>query len=275
MAELSFYQALTAAVGDFLANGYDSVERLAYWTKVIRDAASRSIVPEYVLERELDRFLSATYERMVGKGQILNYHPGIARFTLEKVRPQLHASLERSRVASRNLVKLNRKKMMEDLDQRFTGWATSIPAGGIRDANRREIKEGIKKSLARLPFEERRVHVDQGHKFIANLNQILAHDGGAIAAIWHSHYRQAGYNYREDHKERDSHVYLVRGSWAIERGLIRTSGALYTDEQTMPGEEIFCRCFYQYIYSLQDIPPDLLSEKGRVELKAMKVMLGV
>lgn len=257
-----------------MANGYDSIERLAHWTRVLRDSAQRTVVPEAVIENQIDRSLTATYQRLVDKGQILKMHPGIERFTLDKVRPQLHAVLERSRLASRNLVKLNRKKMMEDLDQRFSGWATSIPVGGFRDADRADIKANIKKSLQRLPFEERRVHIDQGHKFIANLNQILAVDGGAIAGIWHSHFRQVNYNYREDHKERDSKVYLVRGSWAIERGLIRTAGVTYLDEQTMPGQEIFCRCFLEYLYSLNDLPPGLLTEKAQADLKAAKARLG-
>jgi len=55
--------------------------------------------------------------------------------------------------------------------------------------------------------------------------------GAAIALIWHSNWRQAGYDYREDHKERDLEIYTLRPNWALERGFMKASPAgLYTIE---------------------------------------------
>jgi hypothetical protein len=269
---LTFYQALTAAIGDMSAHGYDSTERLRYWTAILREAANRSLVPEHVLEEQLNRFFSTTYRRLVDQGQILRHHPGVSRFTLEKLKPHLRPALDRARIASRDLIKLNRAKMIEDVDRKFTGWATSLPTGGTASVDTKDVKDGIRKPLASLPFTERRVHIDQGHKFVANLNNILAKDGGALAAIWHSHWRQRNYNFRKDHKERDEQIYIVRGNWAMERGLIRAVGHLFTDEITMPGEEVYCRCHYEYIYSLQDLPEDMLTKLGQDELRRAKAM---
>ena len=112
-----------------------------------------------------------------------------------------------------------------------------------------------------------RLQIDQGHKFSNTLNDIIAVDGGAIAAKWKSHYRQPGYDYREDHKERDGNYYAIRGSWAMEKGLMN-KGEGYTDDMTMPGEEIFCRCGYTYIYSLRKIPEEMLTSKGKAHIHA-------
>src|SRR5207247_2394734 len=105
---------------------------------------------------------------------------------IDQIKPALHAELERRIMASADLIKLNRKAAIEKTVQRFSGWATSVPPGGTRATDKKKEKDSIKKSLKSLPFEERRVIIDQSHKFVANLNEIVAKDGGAIAGRWHS-----------------------------------------------------------------------------------------
>lgn len=261
-----FYTVLTEAVAEFTEHGFDSQERLDYWLKRIADAARDSLIPEHVMEREIRDALQAAYVRQIERGAILKRHPGVPRFTLDQVRPKLRAELDRRIMANASLIKLHRAEAVETTLRRFSGWATSIPAGGSRVVERNEVKGGIRKALAQLPFEDRRCAIDQGHKFVADLDRILAVDAGALAAIWHSHYRQAGYNYRVDHKERDGRVYLLRGSWAADRGLIKAGPAGYTDAITQPAEEVFCRCYYEWLYALRDLPDAMLTEKGRLAL---------
>ena len=128
----------------------------------------------------------------------------------------------------------------------------------------------IKRGIAGLPFIERRVIIDQGHKLASSINAVVAEEGGAIAGIWHSHYRQPNYNYREDHKERDDLVYLMRSSWARDEGLVKAGPAGYADDITQPGEEINCRCFWEYIYNLRDLPSDMLTAKGESALAGVQ-----
>lgn len=261
----SFYEVVTEAVADFTEHGYDSPERLERWMRAIRAAAERDAISDEMLTASLRRQLKAEYHRLVVDDGLLRHHPEVSRFTLAKVKPKLRAELDRRILASADLIRLNRGQAIERTLQRFSGWATSIPDGGSRVVDRVETKTDIRKALTSLPFEVRRVATDQGHKFVANLSEILAQDSGAIAGIWHSHWREKNYNYREDHKERDEKVYAVRGSWAIDRGLL-TKGAGYTDEMTRPGEEVYCRCFMQWVYSLRKLPADMLTAKGRETL---------
>jgi hypothetical protein len=267
----SFYDTITEAVRDFSQNGYDSQVRLDFWLGKIREAAVSALTPPHVLEEGLQQFLRSAYRRMVDQGQIVKFHPGVARFTIEKVRPQLRAELDRRIMASANLIKLNRQAAVEKTLQRFSGWATSIPKGGSEAVDKVETKTDIRKSMAQLPYEERRVLVDQGHKFVASLSETIAKDNAAIAGIWHSHYRQAGYRYRPDHKERDGQVYLLRDSWALNAGLIKAGPAGYYDQITHVGEEPFCRCFMTWIYALRSLPDDMLTAKGRMELNRTRV----
>ena len=160
---------------------------------------------------------------------------------------------------------------MEKTLRRFQGWSTSIPPGGSAEPDKQKAKSDIRKGLASLPFVERRVLIDQGRKLGAAINATVAEGGGAIAGIWRSNFRQPGYDYREDHKERDNQVYLVRGSWAQERGLVKVGTAGYIDDITQPAEEPFCRCRYIYLYHLRQMPDEMITAKGRTELEKVKV----
>jgi hypothetical protein len=263
----SFFSVITEAVNDIIENGFDSAARVDNWLLKIRQAAYTSFIPEQVLERSIANNMKNIYEKMIVRGQILQHHPGISRFDLDMVKPRLRNELDRHIMANANLIKLNREAAVQRTVQRFAGWSTSIPKGGTDVASRNEVKKSIHKALASLPFEERRVAIDQGHKFIASLNRVLAIDKGAIAAIWHSRWRQPGYNYREDHKERDEKVYAIRDNWAINEGYMKVGFDGYTDEITQAGEEPFCGCSYQYIYTLTSLPDRMLTNKGKASLE--------
>lgn len=267
----TFYQVLSEAVAEMSETGFDSSERLAYWIDRIRKAAIQGMVPLSTVEHTLNEALRGIFKAKIERGGILKLHPEVSRFTLRNVQPRLRGELERRMMASRELIKLNRAQAIDKTVQRFSGWATSIPPGGSDAVDGRETKTEIRKALASLPFTERRCLIDQGHKFTSNLSNIIAVDGGALAAEWHSNFRQRNYNYREEHKERDGKVYVIRDNWALSKGLMTRAQHEYTDDVTMPGEEIFCRCHYRYIYSLRRLPPEMVTTKGRAELERVKV----
>ena len=259
----SFYRVISEAIADLTKHGFDSVQRLEQWAARIRRAAIETMTPMHTLDAELRATLGLVYQRDIQNGGMFKHHAGVSRFTIEKVRPQLRAELDRRIMANADLIKLNREQAIEQTLRRFKGWATSIPDGGSRVVDRQDTKDSIRKALVSLPFEERRVIIDQGHKLSASLSEIMATDGGAIAAVWHSRFRQRGYNFRPDHKERDDKVYLIRGSWAQKDGLVKAGPAGYTDQITRPAQEPFCRCYYTWVYNLRSLPDDMLTEKGR------------
>lgn len=269
----SYFDILNAAINDMSEHGYDSAERVVYWSQRIKDAGEKTMKSSAEMERMLREAMAAVYKRLIEKEQIISLHPGVSRFTLERIRPQLRAELDRRIMASAGLIKLNRQQAIEKTLQRFAGWATSIPKGGSRAVDKRDTKKDIRKSLVQLPFEERRVLIDQGHKLSASLSEILAKDTNAIAMVWKSHWRESGYDYREDHKERDGVCYAMRGAWAIDKGLMRAGGAGYYDEITSVGEEPFCRCFAKWIYNLRDVPADMLTKKGAAELERVRAQI--
>ena len=267
----TFFDVLTRAINDMVEHGFDSAERVNFWTQQIKEAAERATRSQAQMEQMLRDALSMIYRRMVEKGQIAQYHKGVSRFTIERVRPALRAELDRRIMASANLIKLNREQAIAKTLQRFQGWSTSLPKGGVSETSKSEIKKDVRKSIADLPFEERRVAIDQGHKFVAALNNVVAEGGGALVGIWKSHFRQANYDFRPDHAERDGRVYTIRGNWALEQGLMKVGPAGYYDEITAVGQEINCRCYLTYIYHLRSLPSDMLTVKGKKALEEAKV----
>jgi hypothetical protein len=266
-----FFQVLTDAINDLVANGFDSMDRVNYWASQLEAAARRASADPARLEQQLSDALHAIYRRQVELGGVLKTHPGVGRFVLERVRPALRAELDRRILASANLIKLNREATIEKTLQRFKGWSTSLPPRPTpKSTDKPEVKQNIAKALSQFKFEERRVLVDQGHKLSAAISHTVAAGGGAIACVWHSHWRQAGYNYREEHKERDGVIYLLRSSWAADKGYVKPGEGGYYDDITAVAEEPFCRCNAQWLYHLRELPPEMITKKGQEAMEAAR-----
>jgi hypothetical protein len=271
----TFYQLIADAIADMTEHGFDSQARLDNWIKRLALAAHRSLIPEAVMQRTLRQALHDAFNRLVQGAGLMSRHRGIDEYTLAAIKPKLRSELDRRILAATDLIKLNRETSINRTLQRFAGWATSIPIGGSTATNREEARKLTKKALARLPFEERRVIIDQSQKLVASVNAIVAEDGGAIAAVWHSRWREAGYDYRPDHKARDQHVYVMRDNWAIRRGYMKLAGEKYVDQVTQPGEEISCRCRYEYLYTLRDLPARMITKAGKDALAHARAKIGM
>lgn len=267
---MNFSQTVTAAVEETAEDGFNA-KRMEFWMRRLRVAAEKEMISEAKMEKQLRDALRSVYRRLVDGNQLMAMNPGVSSFTIKKLNAKMKRELDARIMASASLIKLNRQQRIQETLQRFGGWSTSIPRDGSEFVNRAKSKDDIKKALAQLPFQERRVLIDQGHKLTAAINSVVAENGGAIAGKWHSNWRQPDYNYREDHKERDERVYLIRDSWAHQDGLVRPMGNRgFTDDITQPAEEPFCRCSYRYLYSLRQLPSEMLTAKGKAAMKAAK-----
>ena len=264
MSYKTFNQVVLAAIADFTLNGFDSIDRLNRWQREITYSAEQAAKSSKDIDARLKDHLSRIFVSQITNGNALRKH-SIPKWTLEKLKPQLRLELDRRIMASAQLIKLNRDEMILRTMRRFSGWATSLPTGGSAAIDKREAAGEIKKALKQLPFSERRVMVDQGMKFKASLDNIIATDGGAIAGIWHCRHG-GGYNNRVTHLDRDGHVFVIRGNWAMTDGFMKLDGRQYTDEVTAPAEEINCSCNLQYLYALRDLPASMITEKGRATL---------
>ena len=263
---MTFFEVINSAIADFLKHGFDDVKRLDHWLLQIRMSAQAHLMSEREMQHRMEKALRGVFERLVTKNGLVS--KDVSKYDITKLSGKLRAELDRRIIASANLIKDDREQSIHMVLRRFEGWATSIPAGGTKVKPTPKEKSAIKKGMSDVGFKQRRVIIDQTHKLIANINEIVAIDNGAIAARWHSHWKQMNYDYRKDHKERDSKIYAVRESWAVKEGYISPING-YTDDITSPGEEVFCRCNYVYLYNLRQVK-DLLTKKGLMALQSPK-----
>jgi len=263
---MTFFEVINSAIADFLKHGFDDVKRLDHWLLQIRMSAQAHLMSEREMQHRMEKALRGVFERLVTKNGLVS--KDVSKYDITKLSGKLRAELDRRIIASANLIKDDREQSIHMVLRRFEGWATSIPSGGTKVKPTPKEKSAIKKGMSDIGFKQRRVIIDQTHKLIANINEIVAIDNGAIAARWHSHWKQMNYDYRKDHKERDSKIYAVRESWAVKEGYISPING-YTDDITSPGEEVFCRCNYVYLYHLRQVK-DLLTKKGLMALQSPK-----
>jgi len=268
MAKETLLDLIRQAVNDLMENGF-TWDRMRDWQHRI-EMALQTYGDTSAAERRIAKGLTDLFARKTSPAALEKVHPGVDRVTLRMIAEQHRGLLDERIMASIDLIRLNRERMVAKTLDRFSGWATSIPTGGSA-LKASESVSHIVKPLRSLSYEERRLHIDQGHKMIAAVNEVLGIQSGAIVMIWRSHYRQAGYDYREDHKERDGKVYAIRGNWAMEQGFMKLAGHEYTDQITAPAEEVNCRCFGIYLRNLRDLPAEMLTKKGKEELTRVKV----
>lgn len=262
----SFFTEVTEAIRHFERFGFTSQLELSEWVKRLRRSALLSLQSPEKTEREIAAALRSRYTEKVTNGGLLRQMPAVKSYTLEKVKPKLQRELDRRIAVSANLIKLNREEAISATLRRFQGWATSIPPGGSEVVDVKGEKENVRKALTNLSFVERRVVIDQTNKLVDAITDIVAVDGGAIAAEWHSPWRRQGYNARKDHKERDEKVFAVRGCWALEKGLMKAGPNGYTDEVERPGEFVYCSCSYTHLFYLTQLPIDMLTKAGMYKL---------
>jgi hypothetical protein len=239
---MNFKKLLKSAVADMVLNGFDSQMRVNRWLTLLKLSLIHEVPTQpHIVRQKVEQALTPIFNRTTVKLA--------QRSTIDRVRPELRGELTRRIEASANLIKLNREEMVDRTLKRFSGWTTSVPANGSTSIDTKAVVSELYKPLRQQSYEERRVAIDQGHKLIANVNYVIAQGSNAIAARWDSRWRQKGYDYREDHKDRDGEVYLLRGCQAEIDGLVKPDENGYFEAHEMPGSGYFagvaqCICIH-------------------------------
>ena len=253
-----FDDILAEAMREYQRTGYTSFERLQMWESRLRDALQGQMMTDAEIKAKID----TGYGRMFAS-ELRGLNSEIERFTVDRIKPSLREELNRRIKLSADLIVLERDESIERTLRRFGGFVTS------GDFDKREVKETVKKAYKDFDYRERRLFNDQGHKMIANLNAMVAEQGGAIAARWSSRYKALNYNYRPEHKQLDGKLFKIRDNWAIKAGLMKPGGD-YHDTVEQPAVAVNCRCSWVYIYSINKLPDDWLTEKGKEQKAATK-----
>ena len=268
--ERSFSTVLGLAVGAIALYGLLSSKQLKDWEKALIAAALFTFMQPKEMNVVLYKRLDGIYKDMVTDKKLLKKYPNMDRGAFDRAKDKILHRLALRKFLGADLIEKNYRESIDTVVRRFIGWASSVPAGGIKELDREVEKRKIQKAILSVDAEGKFIVRDQMHKFQTEIEEILSVDGQAIAAKWHSQWRVPGYNYREKHKHIDvsGEVFVIRDNWALQGRLMKLSGRKYTDSIIRPGMEPNCKCVYEYIYSLSDLPDDMLTAKGRAAIAA-------
>lgn len=266
---MNFYAVLAAAISDFAEHGYDSETRLQEWMRRLEIALHTSLPSVETQRNQMELALGNAFKRAISDSRMKMAFPGIKKYTIDHIKPSLRSELTRRILLNADLIKINREEAISATLRRFAGWASSVPEGGSRAIKPREEVTKIASDVKKMGYINRRRNTDQGMKLSSAIRSVVATQTGAIAAQWHHVQRTAGYEARPEQVARSGKVFAIRNNWAIEAGLMN-KGSGYTDEIEQPAEFVYCSCSYIYINNLRDLPPDMLTEKGRQELERVR-----
>ena len=268
MIQRNFRTLLLEALEEFTRTGFVNEHALQAWIVRLHAALEVELPSDAFERRELARVLGQVFKRDVyGKG-LLKRVPGVSRYTIDRIAPHLRAELDRRIFAGVDLIRLNKRKVTQQTLQRFSGWVTSMPAAGKPPTDLRRVARDIGKSVSTLKYEARRVSIDQSAKLSCAVAATVAHAEGAIGAVWNDRgAHDKSYNARPAHLKRSGTLFLIRGSWAMDDGLVKKGGLQYTDEIEDVGQLPMCSCFYTFLTSPRSLPETLLTAKGREFVK--------
>ena len=268
----SFSETLAMAVGAIALYGLLSSKQLKDWEKALVVAALFSFMQPKEMNLILYRRLDGVYKDLVTNKGLLKKYPKMDKGSFDRAKDEILRRLALRKFVGADLIERNYKESIDTVVRRFVGWASSVPAGGIKELDRAEEKKKIQKAISDVDAEGKFIVRDQMHKFQTEIEEILSVEGRAIAARWHSQWRVPGYNYREKHKHIDvsGEFFVIRDNWAMKNRLMKLSGRKYVDSIVRPGMEPNCKCVYEYIYSLSDLPEDMLTAKGRSSIATNK-----
>jgi hypothetical protein len=207
----------------------------------------------------------AMFQSEIANDKILKRHPDISRVTFDMIQPQFRQILNDRIHANIDLIVLDRANSIGVSTRRFGDWLVNTqPLQGKVDM--KPIYSNVGKPIEQVKFEEARRAIDQGHKMSRAIDETLAEQSGAIAAIWNGNVKTKTYDARPEHTERDGKIFVYRGGWAATDGLIKKGDNDWIEDlEDPPAHLINCTCKFQYVYSLRKLyrlAPELFTKKG-------------
>lgn len=260
----SFESALYQHAADLIRIGQANPSRMEDITANLRRMGNEWVQDLFESDvQTLKAELNHTFRRFA-EGGFKRELPEIKAYRIERIKPKLRAELDRRIANAASLIKINRQNMINDAIQRFVGWSTGDISQLITPP--RDLTNMDK---AGNDYTVRRCRIDQRQKLRANIADIAALDLGAIAFYWRG---SKDDRERKLHTERNDKLYLIRNSWADKQGLLNVRGAegwndfTETKDDGMPGIPIYCRCHAEYVFNLDSLPINCLSEKGKAQI---------
>lgn len=197
-------------------------------------------------------------------------HHKMSAYNLKDISPEFRKILEKRVLNSLNAIKIKDKKLLLDLESRFVNFMLDD-----KEKTMRNLQENLKvnETLKHSKHYVRNILRDQTQRMNDNIDYTNGKLNGAVGLIWHtqndnrvvgnpSGLYPKGNELHNNHYKRDNVFFALRDSYATQQGLLKAEVFESLEDISKTGRAINCRCDYEYIYDLRDVPSMYLSKKG-------------
>lgn len=199
------------------------------------------------------------------KKKIATMHIGLATYKMNDLNEDFRKQYKGQLLYSLGLIKSQNNANMEKLKNRFYNWVNLKQVGD----DKQKLKEMVK-----LPKQDKKIKFilkDQTNKLVANMDNIIASKYNPIALQWKTRndnrvvgkpgglYPGKGSERHGDHWTRKDQYYYYENNENVK--FLNTSkfkGKVSDIKDGMPGMPIGCRCYAKFIYTLNDLPKDMI-----------------
>lgn len=214
------------------------------------------------------------YRRYVEKDFKKN-NRNIRPYKLNQLKPHFRKEMENRIQFSLNLIKTQSQESMLTLTDRFMNWCN----GNHKESLKSSLKLGQTTNKEMKHYNL--ILQDQTRKMIGNFDNIVAENYGAIGFFWRTRrdsrvvgnptgkYPGKGNKIHGDHYHREGVFFLYENQIKKYKPYLKKEVKTVKElEDGLPGQPIYCRCYAENIYHLEDLPRNLLSKKGKEHLEA-------
>lgn len=196
-------------------------------------------------------------------------HKGMSAYTHNDISKEFRKALERRILHSLQAIKIKDQQLLLDLESRFLSFIT--------DEKKEKSLQNLKDNLAANKSTKiaknyvKNVVSDQVARLNDDIDSIHAKLNGALGLIWHtmedtkvvgnpSGKYPKGNELHNDHYKRNNVFFALKNSYATKKGLLKADIFEDLEDIKKVGRGLNCRCYYEYIYDLRDVPKEYLAK---------------
>jgi hypothetical protein len=222
-----------------------------------------------IVDKYITPTLLSTYKSKIEQSGILQVHFGVSPLQLIQLKPHLQEAVKKR-------VQANKRLITDFMLETETKAVNSVVSNWLNTTSQTEIlsddiMRGMLKGCTEAVsnYEISRRAIDQQHKLIADFNNVIAVNEGAIAGVWHSHKKTATYMARPEHEKLNGQVFVIKNNSLVQQGLLKKGGNDWLEDlKEQPAQLINCTCYFVYYYihdikALFRLKPDIFTEKGK------------
>ena len=198
---------------------------------------------------------------------------------ISSLKPTIKKELERRQKDSLSLIKTQTDETLFDIKRKILGWSTEIQTKVKPEEWQYNfwVSVPIKHMKYQTQDHNDLIIRDQRAKMLSNFDYITAEEIGALGFYWKTREDNRvvgdptglypkGNKMHNNHYVREGVFFILRDNWAMKKGYMKKVANIeYIDEipDGLPANAINCRCIAEYKYYLDEIPLELLTNKGK------------